>query len=61
MSIRIAINGFGRRSYKEKLRAGGSLADVAPTFRGVLAIVALPEMTGRDLRISCNFTTPDRS
>jgi len=38
-------------SYRGKLRAGGTLADVAPTLLGMLAIEAPPEMTGHDLRI----------
>lgn len=38
-------------SYKGKLRAGGTLADVAPTLLGMLGIEAPPEMTGHDLRI----------
>ncbi|HKW87158.1 MAG TPA: 2,3-bisphosphoglycerate-independent phosphoglycerate mutase [Candidatus Acidoferrales bacterium] len=33
-----------------KLRAGGSLRDVAPTLLGVLGVPAPREMTGRDLR-----------
>jgi 2,3-bisphosphoglycerate-independent phosphoglycerate mutase len=39
-------------SYKGKLRAGGTLADVAPTLLGMLGVEAPPEMTGRDLRIT---------
>jgi 2,3-bisphosphoglycerate-independent phosphoglycerate mutase len=38
-------------SYKGKLRAGGTLADVAPTLLGMLGIEAPPEMTGHDLRV----------
>jgi 2,3-bisphosphoglycerate-independent phosphoglycerate mutase len=39
-------------SYRGKLRAGGTLADVAPTLLGMLGIEAPPEMTGHDLRIT---------
>ena len=38
-------------SFKGKLGAGGTLADVAPTLLGMLGIEAPPEMTGHDLRI----------
>lgn len=34
-----------------RLRAGGSLRDIAPTLLGVLGIPAPKEMTGRDLRV----------
>ncbi len=37
-------------SYRGKLRAGGTLADVAPTLLGMLGIDVPPEMTGHDLR-----------
>ncbi len=37
-------------SYRGQLRDGGTLADVAPTFLGILDIMAPAEMTGRDLR-----------
>jgi 2,3-bisphosphoglycerate-independent phosphoglycerate mutase len=46
-------------SYRGKLRAEGTLADVAPTLLGMLAIEAPPEMTGHDLRIPCVFSKPD--
>ena len=36
-------------SYKGKLRAGGTLADVAPTLLGMLGVEVPPEMTGHDL------------
>ncbi len=39
-------------SFKGKLRAGGTLADIAPTLLGMLAIKAPSEMTGHDLRLS---------
>ncbi|MBI5837995.1 MAG: 2,3-bisphosphoglycerate-independent phosphoglycerate mutase [Candidatus Eisenbacteria bacterium] len=35
---------------RRPLRSGGILADVAPTFLGLLGLEAPPEMTGRDLR-----------
>jgi 2,3-bisphosphoglycerate-independent phosphoglycerate mutase len=38
-------------SYKGKLRAAGTLADVAPTLLGMLGIETPSEMTGHDLRI----------
>src|SRR5579862_2057821 len=38
-------------SYKGKLRAGGTLADVAPTLLAMLGIEAPPEMSGHDLRV----------
>jgi 2,3-bisphosphoglycerate-independent phosphoglycerate mutase len=38
-------------SYKGKLRATGTLGDVAPTLLGMLGIEAPPEMTGHDLRL----------
>jgi 2,3-bisphosphoglycerate-independent phosphoglycerate mutase len=37
-------------AFKGTLREGGTLADVAPTLLGMLAIVPPSEMTGRDLR-----------
>ncbi|MGH7949743.1 MAG: 2,3-bisphosphoglycerate-independent phosphoglycerate mutase, partial [Candidatus Binataceae bacterium] len=39
-------------NYKGRLREGGALYDVAPTFLGMLAITPPPEMTGDDLRIA---------
>jgi 2,3-bisphosphoglycerate-independent phosphoglycerate mutase len=39
-------------SYRGRLREGGTLADVAPTFLGMLGLAAPPEMTGRDLRVA---------
>jgi 2,3-bisphosphoglycerate-independent phosphoglycerate mutase len=36
--------------YQGGLAEGGTLADVAPTFLGMLGIAQPPEMTGRDLR-----------
>ncbi len=39
------------RSYRGRLRDGGTLSDVAPTFLGMLGIAAPKEMTGRDLRL----------
>jgi 2,3-bisphosphoglycerate-independent phosphoglycerate mutase len=38
-------------SYHGGLAEGGTLADVAPTFLGMLGIAQPPEMTGRDLRM----------
>jgi len=38
-------------NYHGALAEGGTLADVAPTFLGMLGIEKPPEMTGRDLRI----------
>ncbi len=38
-------------SFKGRLRQGGALYDVAPTFLGMLGIKAPPEMTGHDLRV----------
>jgi 2,3-bisphosphoglycerate-independent phosphoglycerate mutase len=38
--------------YHGSLRDGGTLADVAPTFLGMLGLSAPPEMSGRDLRIA---------
>jgi len=38
-------------NFHGRLRKGGTLADVAPTFLGMLEITAPPEMTGRDLRV----------
>jgi 2,3-bisphosphoglycerate-independent phosphoglycerate mutase len=35
-----------------RLRSGGTLADIAPTFLAILGISAPSEMTGRDLRIA---------
>jgi 2,3-bisphosphoglycerate-independent phosphoglycerate mutase len=37
--------------FKGRLRGGGTLADVAPTLLGMLAIKAPADMTGHDLRI----------
>ena len=37
-------------SYQGRLKAHGTLADVAPTFLGMLGLERPPEMTGRDLR-----------
>jgi 2,3-bisphosphoglycerate-independent phosphoglycerate mutase len=37
-------------SYKGRLRDGGALYDVAPTFLAMLGIAKPPEMTGNDLR-----------
>jgi len=37
-------------SYKGRLRAGGTLSDVAPTLLGMLGLEKPAEMTGRDLR-----------
>jgi 2,3-bisphosphoglycerate-independent phosphoglycerate mutase len=37
-------------AFKGRLRAGGTLADVAPTLLGMLEIAPPKEMTGRDLR-----------
>jgi 2,3-bisphosphoglycerate-independent phosphoglycerate mutase len=37
-------------NFKGRLRSGGTLADVAPTFLAMLGISAPREMTGRDLR-----------
>jgi len=39
-------------NFKGKLKIGGTLSDVAPTFLGMLGITPPPEMTGRDLRIA---------
>ncbi len=36
--------------YQGRLRDGGTLADVAPTFLAMLGLKPPPEMTGRDLR-----------
>ncbi|HVA80730.1 MAG TPA: 2,3-bisphosphoglycerate-independent phosphoglycerate mutase [Candidatus Binataceae bacterium] len=38
------------QNFHGRLRKGGTLADVAPTFLAMLGITAPPEMTGRDLR-----------
>ncbi len=38
-------------NYRGGLAAGGTLADVAPTFLAMLGIPQPPEMTGRDLRV----------
>ena len=38
-------------NYKGRLRDGGALYDVAPTFLAMLGIALPPEMTGEDLRI----------
>lgn len=39
------------RDFKNGLRPGGSLEDIAPTMLGILGIEQPREMTGRDLRI----------
>lgn len=39
-------------NYQGRLRAGGSLQDVAPTILGILGIAQPKQMTGQDLRIS---------
>lgn len=39
-------------NYKGRLRDGGALYDVAPTFLAMLGIAPPPEMTGEDLRIA---------
>jgi 2,3-bisphosphoglycerate-independent phosphoglycerate mutase len=39
-------------NFKGRLRDGGALYDVAPTFLGMLDIAPPPEMTGKDLRIA---------
>ena len=39
-------------NFKGRLKNGGTLADVAPTFLGMLGIEKPPEMTGGDLRES---------
>src|SRR6201993_3463449 len=44
----ILLNEDGR----VKLRAGGSLRDIAPTLLGVLGLPSPVEMTGRDLRVT---------
>jgi 2,3-bisphosphoglycerate-independent phosphoglycerate mutase len=36
--------------YRGKLRAGGSLQDIAPTMLGLLGLAKPPQMTGEDLR-----------
>jgi 2,3-bisphosphoglycerate-independent phosphoglycerate mutase len=38
-------------NYRGGLAEGGTLADVAPTFLGMLGIAQPPDMTGRDLRV----------
>jgi 2,3-bisphosphoglycerate-independent phosphoglycerate mutase len=38
-------------SFKGRLRAGGTLADVAPTLLSMLEIAVPPEMSGKDLRV----------
>jgi 2,3-bisphosphoglycerate-independent phosphoglycerate mutase len=38
--------------FKGRLKNGGTLADVAPTLLGMLAVKAPAEMTGHDLRIN---------
>jgi 2,3-bisphosphoglycerate-independent phosphoglycerate mutase len=39
-------------SFRGRLREGGTLADVAPTFLAMLGIKVPAEMSGRDLRVS---------
>jgi 2,3-bisphosphoglycerate-independent phosphoglycerate mutase len=38
-------------NYHGGLAQNGTLADVAPTFLGMLGVAQPPEMTGRDLRV----------